>query len=252
MKVYQKSPQTLGINPFFSTNSSVSTGESQRVTSRVNSSSINGVSDFNNVEPNNNISNQMENTSMRNSNSNIEIVTNPELTFKIVTGKKFDFIKEQMEMNFDRCSDIEIHSLSRKRLVMTKNIIDQYGSTVNEVTFMNHKKRNCKDITKDTIFKKSYSKVRDRFMYMEGYITHKDDPNHRIYHSWNLSPEGEHLDFSLPDSQDYTYTGMLIPNDIVIKVVEKLGKKYLSILPFLTVTKVKNVNNNLSKGGIVY
>ena len=261
MKIYQKSPQTLGINPFFSTNSSVSTGESQRVTSRVNSSSINGVSDFNNVEPNNNISNQLENTSMRNSISNIQ----PSI---IQTSSKYDLsvdIKGINELNSmieflrikeDLSSDLEIRQRDFKLLRMLYDFVNEYGFQQYDVISKNHQINKIENSNLNNVYRNTYYKKSDKIGYVEGFLVSKENPNEMFYHSWNLSTEGEFIDFTLRESSEYVYKGIVIDNEIVKMVTQRIqeqenrkGYVHLPILPFLDFQEVSKVNKK--RGGTV-
>ena len=270
MKVYHKSPQTLGINPTCLQNLSVPIGEGQRVKSRVNSTVMTVNQNNNFSESNNNLFNQLENTSMRNTNSNqfsnnsgfnpmnsnIQTPTYPDLSFRLVNQKEISRLIDFLRVRKELSRDVEDRRININLMRLVEDDIYNYGNMVS-VTSIHHKIYKGDNETDNNVFKNTYNKINQRYEYVEGIVVSKLNPYDRFYHSWNLTPDGEHVDFTLRESDEFDYYGIVIPNDKVKQVVKsikenvyKQGFLHLPILPFLVLKKIDvNFRNRNNKSG---
>lgn len=274
MKVYQKSPQTLGINPTCLQNLSVPIGESQRVKSRVNSTVMTVNQNNNFSVSNNNLFNQLENTSMRNPNSNqfsnnsgintmypnYPTSINTDLLFSLINNKKFQKMIEELRIKEELSSDIETLNRNIKLKYMMEDTVYQFGEKQSDVISKNHKiVKTIKDYF-NTCYRNSYRKMGEDIGYVEGFIINKSNPSGIIYHSWNINQDGEFIDYTFRNSSEYEYLGIVIPNEIVEKVITSIDKHenrkgylHLPILPFLNYIEVEQEysNSNQKRGGTV-
>lgn len=69
------------------------------------------------------------------------------------------------------------------------------------------------------------------FGYVEGYVIDKSQGN-KIGHSWNVDKNGNHIDFTYPNSDQFDYFGIIIPKDIVLEVGLENGRTWFSVLVF--------------------
>ena len=68
--------------------------------------------------------------------------------------------------------------------------------------------------------------------YVEGYVSRKSDG--LIFgHAWNVNSNGDHIDFTLKDPENYDYFGVIIPEKVVWDVGVKNGHVWYSVLPFV-------------------
>ena len=72
---------------------------------------------------------------------------------------------------------------------------------------------------------------RKDYQYVEGIVTHKET-GVRYSHSWNVDKDGNHVDFTFKDPENFRYFGVIIPNDIVDDIGGKNGIWYC-VLPFI-------------------
>lgn len=274
MKVYHKSPQTLGINPTCLQNLSVPIGEGQRVKSRVNSS-VMTVNQNNNFSlSNNNLFNQLENTSMRNTNSNQfsnntgfnpmypnnPTSINTELSFSLINNKEFQEMIEELRIQEVMYWDLEYLLRNIKLITMMEDTVYKFGEKQIDVISKNHKIDRTKNDYFNTCHRNSYRKMSEDIGYVEGFIINKSNPDGIIYHSWNINQDGEFIDHTLRNSSEYEYLGIVIPNDIVGQVVSSINEQekrvaflHLPILPFLEYIEVEQEynNRNQKRGGTV-
>jgi hypothetical protein len=274
MKVYHKSPQTLGINPTCLQNLSVPIGEGQRVKSRVNSTVMTVNQNNNFSESNNNLFNQLENTSMRNTNSNQfsnnsglnsmysnnSTSVNTELLFSLINNKKFQKMIEELRIKEELSSDIETLNRNIKLKYMMEDTVYKFGEIQSDIISKNHKIVKTKKDYFNTCYRNSYRKMGEDIGYVEGFIINKSNPSGIIYHSWNINQDGEFIDYTFRNSSEYEYLGIVIPNEIVEKVITSIDKHenrkgylHLPILPFLNYIEVEQEysNRNHKRGGTV-
>jgi hypothetical protein len=72
------------------------------------------------------------------------------------------------------------------------------------------------------------------YQYVEGVIIHKDS-GQKISHAWNLDAKGRHIDFTIINTDEYLYRGIIIPEDILYAVGWKNGRIRYCCLPYLGV-----------------
>ena len=75
-------------------------------------------------------------------------------------------------------------------------------------------------------------KMMDGYGYVEGYCINKN-AGFKFGHAWNVDKDGTHLDFTLDNSEEFDYFGIVIPNDLVYKVGYRNGGVWYSVLPFI-------------------
>lgn len=52
------------------------------------------------------------------------------------------------------------------------------------------------------------------YQYVEGVIIHKDS-GLKISHAWNIDSQGNHVDFTIINTDEYLYRGIVIPKNIL-------------------------------------
>lgn len=74
----------------------------------------------------------------------------------------------------------------------------------------------------------------NQYGYVEGIVINKID-NSKIAHVWNVDLNGNHVDMTMEDPQNYEYIGIQIPENLIYQVGFKHGGKWRFNLPFLQV-----------------
>jgi hypothetical protein len=69
-----------------------------------------------------------------------------------------------------------------------------------------------------------------KYKYVEGYVIKNGV---KIGHSWNIDQEGNHIDFTFKNPQDFEYIGVVIPEKIVWEISKKNGNIWFCVLPFV-------------------
>ena len=70
------------------------------------------------------------------------------------------------------------------------------------------------------------------YEYVEGYIEDKKNAI-KIAHAWNVDKNGNHIDFTLENPENYNYFGMVIPTRSVYGVGLQNGGLWYCVLPYL-------------------
>ena len=70
------------------------------------------------------------------------------------------------------------------------------------------------------------------YQYVEGYVSLKGQEQ-KFSHAWNIDENGRHVDFTLRNSQEFEYFGIVIPNSLVHDVGFFNGKLSYCVLPYL-------------------
>jgi len=86
-----------------------------------------------------------------------------------------------------------------------------------------------------------YSNAADlmnKYDYVEGYAVSKSSL-HKIAHAWNVDFNGNHIDYTLTDPEEYDYVGVVIPKSLVYKVGLRRGGVWFSTLSFLDDSELK-------------
>ncbi len=81
------------------------------------------------------------------------------------------------------------------------------------------------------------------YKYVEGYKLHKNT-GRKIAHAWNIDPDGNSVDFTIKDPEQYEYFGVVIPDILVYEVGLKNGGIWYCVLPFIDSL---NVTDYISK-----
>ena len=79
-----------------------------------------------------------------------------------------------------------------------------------------------------------YRRMIDKSNFVEGVIISKDS-GIKISHAWNVDSDGKHIDFTIMDTNEYEYNGLIIPSKIVYEVGEKNGYIWYCCLPYITI-----------------
>jgi hypothetical protein len=75
-------------------------------------------------------------------------------------------------------------------------------------------------------------KMDQGYQYVEGIITQKNS-GQKISHAWNIDPNGKHVDFTILETANYVYKGVIIPRHILCQVGFKNGGIWYCCLPYL-------------------
>jgi hypothetical protein len=75
-------------------------------------------------------------------------------------------------------------------------------------------------------------KLQDGYQYVEGVITCKNSGD-KISHAWNVDSNGRHIDFTILETANFKYKGVIIPQHILGQVGLKNGGKWYCCLPYL-------------------
>lgn len=70
------------------------------------------------------------------------------------------------------------------------------------------------------------------YEYVEGYCIRRSD-GFKFGHAWNKDKHGTHFDFTLDNSGEYDYFGIVIPSKLVRAVGFRNGCVWYSALPFI-------------------
>lgn len=75
-------------------------------------------------------------------------------------------------------------------------------------------------------------KMKFGFDYVEGFAKNKRTGQY-IGHAWNIDKNGNHLDFTFTDPENYEYFGVVVPEETVWTVGERNGHIWFCVLPFI-------------------
>lgn len=75
-------------------------------------------------------------------------------------------------------------------------------------------------------------KMSQGFEYVEGIIVSKDS-GVKTSHAWNVDSAGKHIDFTLPNQDNFLYKGVIVPKKILQDVGYKNGGIWYCCLPYL-------------------
>jgi len=96
-----------------------------------------------------------------------------------------------------------------------------------------------KRLNAGSCYPNSVRRMNEGFKYVEGVIISKDT-DIKISHAWNVDSDGKHIDFTIMNTHEYEYNGLIIPSEIVYEVGEKNGHIWYCCLPYIKVEKNKN------------
>jgi hypothetical protein len=81
-------------------------------------------------------------------------------------------------------------------------------------------------------YSNAVTKMSQGFEYVEGIIVSKDS-GLKISHAWNVDSTGKHIDFTLPNTDDFLYKGVIVPKKTLYDVGYKNGCIWYCCLPYL-------------------
>ncbi|MCX6244628.1 MAG: hypothetical protein NTU98_07970 [Bacteroidetes bacterium] len=122
----------------------------------------------------------------------------------------------------------DIHLLRELVLFESNSILDNHGQIFN----VKSGKSDWKNQKLGLCYNNAAQKMSKGFEYVEGYCVRKKD-GLKFGHAWNVDKHGTHLDFSLPNSEEYDYFGMVIPSKLVYAVGFRNSGVWYSALPFI-------------------
>lgn len=112
----------------------------------------------------------------------------------------------------------------------TEQILNECGKPYNVISGKIDRRKQKLGFCYYNTFKKS---LYDNYQYVEGIAVNKIT-GEKLCHAWNVDNEGNHIDFTFKNANDYNYYGVIIPIDIVSKIgLINNGVTY-STLAFIT------------------
>jgi len=84
-----------------------------------------------------------------------------------------------------------------------------------------------------TCYANAESKRDKGFNYVEGIITSKKS-GLQISHAWNVDSNGRHVDFTVMDTGNYEYLGIVLPWPVLSEVAFSTARMWYTVLPYLT------------------
>lgn len=121
--------------------------------------------------------------------------------------------------NKDRIKEILLNELIVDRI---QQIIDEKGKQV----VVKNGKRKLK--LGYCYYNSTKKMLHDGYGYVEGIVIDKKT-GYRVAHAWNIKND-EHIDFTIPNPDDYDYYGIIIPNNVVL---DKMFGMSICVLPFI-------------------
>jgi hypothetical protein len=82
----------------------------------------------------------------------------------------------------------------------------------------------------------AHSKREKGYEYVEGIIKSKTTGT-EISHAWNLDSTGKHIDFTIIETEEYEYRGIVIPFSLRHSISEKTGRIWYCVLPYISFDK---------------
>jgi len=82
-------------------------------------------------------------------------------------------------------------------------------------------------------YRNAGSKLSKGYGYVEGVITSKKT-GFEISHAWNVDADGRHVDFTIMDTDQYTYLGVVIPWPLISEIAFFTKAEWYTFLPYLT------------------
>lgn len=112
----------------------------------------------------------------------------------------------------------------------SQTLIDLVGKDFN--VFPPPKKSN--KMKTGSCYSNSLSKLNKGYKYVEGVITNKFT-GQKISHAWNIDSQDKHVDFTILETDEYLYKGIIIPDKILYEVGFKNGGIWYCCLPYLDI-----------------
>jgi len=83
-------------------------------------------------------------------------------------------------------------------------------------------------------YSNAIKKMDEGYQYVEG-VAIQVGSGQKISHAWNIDSQGNHVDFTLINTVDYLYKGIIIPKNLLTTVGCKNGGIWYCCLPYLGV-----------------
>ena len=151
---------------------------------------------------------------------------------KLIIIMKLDLIKEPDYQ--DRHAEIifwqSIKRDNRIKVGYSEAILDIYG----EDCLVSPPPKKSNRMKLGSCYPNAIKKMHQGFKYVEGIITCKNSGT-KISHAWNINSAGKHIDFTILNTEDYIYRGIIIPERILYDVGFKNGGIWYCCLPYLDV-----------------
>lgn len=122
----------------------------------------------------------------------------------------------------------ESHYLTECVLIESEVILNKKGNKF-QVTKGKRDKRKFKE---GNCYLNSVEMMKKGYGYVEGYVKRKQD-GYKFGHAWNVDSNGNHIDYTLDDPENYDYFGVKIPEKTVWNIGWKNGKTWYAVLPFI-------------------
>ena len=113
----------------------------------------------------------------------------------------------------------------------SKPIIDKYG----EYFIVHPPLKKSMKMKSGSCYGNAHKKNRDNgYKYVEGIIRSKYT-GIEISHAWNVDTNGKHFDFTITDTENYDYYGIIVPFDLRYEISSKTGKVWYCVLPYINI-----------------
>jgi hypothetical protein len=146
------------------------------------------------------------------------------MMIKLLNEEKFQI--RQKEIKFLQSLKID----NDLKVKYSEEVLDVYGSDFNVLP--PPKKSNRMKYA--SCYANAIKKMNESYQYVEGVIIHRGS-GQKISHAWNLDAKGSHIDFTIINTDEYLYRGIIIPEDILYAVGWKNGRIWYCCLPYLEI-----------------
>lgn len=114
------------------------------------------------------------------------------------------------------------------KIKYSKPIIEKFGKIFNVLP--PHKK--SMKMKSGSCYGNAHLKKEKGYEYVEGIITSKTT-GIEISHAWNVDSNGNHIDFTIMETDEYVYKGIIVPFDLRYEIASKTGKVWYCVLPYI-------------------
>jgi len=122
----------------------------------------------------------------------------------------------------------DIHLLRELVLFESNSMLDNHG----QIFIVKSGKINRRNQKFGDCYNNAAQMMSEGYEYVEGYCIRKRD-GLKFGHAWNEDKHGTHFDFTIDNSDEYDYFGMVIPSKLVYAVGFRNGCVWYSALPFI-------------------
>lgn len=134
--------------------------------------------------------------------------------------KRFEEIKSLHSFNLDNGLKVKY---SERLLDLAGEIFDVFPPP----------KRSNK-MKAQSCYSNAFQRTYDGYQYVEGIIVNKY-ADFKISHAWNIDRDGKHIDFTILNTHDYIYHGIIVPKNILFDLGFKNGGIWYCSLPYLDI-----------------